>query len=365
MEGSGCGAAIFTGFSVVRMQRHTKQILIHVIGALGFLSLPIFLSPDFMEGRPFWNVPGFRREMLFYCLLLGFFYLHYYVLIPRFYFQKRWWPYILLLIGCFVVVAVLPFFLISDFPPHFQPHRGLPTGDVHIPRPRPRFFFVRAVAFFASTYLIMVFFSLHLRVRNRLKEVEQERIHAQLAYLKAQINPHFLFNTLNSIYAMAIEKSEATADAVVKLSGMMRFVLSDAHREYVPLEKEINYLSDYIDLQRSRLGDTVDLQFDVEGNPIGKKIAPLILIAFIENAFKHGLNPEEDAHIQIGLRMEETRLELTVKNRKVTRADAGLPESGVGMENACERLNLLYPGRHELKIQEDENKYSVWLRIIL
>jgi hypothetical protein len=349
------------------MHKDLRLIAIHLIGALGLLSLPIFLSPDFMEGRPFWNVPGFRREMLFFILLLGFFYLHYYVLIPRLYLQRRWWVYILILAGIFAVAAALPLLLVPDMHPHFQPPRGgnLPDPGHHHFHARPRFFIVRPLAFFASTYLILVFFSLHLRIRNRLKEVEQERVHAQLAYLKAQINPHFLFNTLNTIYAMAIEKSEATADAVVKLSGMMRFVLSDAHREYVPLEKELNYLSDYIDLQRSRLGDTVDLQFDISGNPMGKKIAPLILIAFIENAFKHGLNPEEDAHIQIGLEIGEAHLELTVINRKVTKADAGLSESGVGMENACQRLDLLYPGRHELKVQEDEHHYAVWLRIIL
>ncbi|HEX2900798.1 MAG TPA: histidine kinase, partial [Bacteroidia bacterium] len=263
------------------MHRNWKLILIHLVGALGFLAIPILISPDFFLGRAFWLSRGFRVEMAIYVLMLGFFYLHYYVLVPRLYYRKRWWQYILALAAVLVLTVALPLLLVGEFghptdhPRHFSPSvEGQPP---HLGPPM-RFFIARTMAVVTGLFLVVVFFSLLLRASRRLKEMEEEKMHAQLAYLKAQINPHFLFNTLNSIYAMAIEKSDATADAVVKLSGMMRFVITEGDRDHVPLEKELGYVRDYIDLQRLRLGDTATIDFEVKGQPANLQIAPLIII---------------------------------------------------------------------------------------
>ena len=129
-----------------------------------------------------------------------------------------------------------------------------------------------------------------LKINSRLKLAEKEKVNAELSYLKAQINPHFLFNTLNSIYSLAIEKSDYTATAVVKLSSMMRYVITDASHKFVPLEKEINYISNYIELQKLRIDSSIKLMYTVTGDISDKKIAPLVLISFIENAFKYGVN---------------------------------------------------------------------------
>lgn len=212
---------------------------------------------------------------------------------------------------------------------------------------------------FAATLLL----SLTIKINGRWRKTEKEKLNAELSYLKAQINPHFLFNTLNSIYSLSIIKSDKTSEAVVKLSGMMRYVLSEAHQERVPLDKEIMYITHYIELQQIRLGNTVQLEYTVQGDMIGKEIAPLILISFVENAFKHGVNAEENSAISIQLKAEVDHFYMEVKNNKVKSVISIEEESGLGIENTKNRLNLLYPNKHELNIQDDGKQFSVILKI--
>lgn len=207
----------------------------------------------------------------------------------------------------------------------------------------------------------MLIFSLLLRVREQLKQTEQAKANAELSYLKAQINPHFLFNTLNSIYSLAILKSEKTADAVVKLSDMMRYVLNDSNANFVLLEKEINYISSYIELQRMRLASNVQLSYLCEGNIHDKKIAPLVLIPLIENAFKHGVNSEENSNIEIRIHVSDTQLKMSVKNNCVTTNNNTLNKSGLGIENTTQRLKLLYPENYTLNISEIDKTFTVSL----
>lgn len=190
-----------------------------------------------------------------------------------------------------------------------------------------------------------------------------EKTNAELSYLKAQINPHFLFNTLNSIYSLAILKSDKTADAVVKLSDMMRYVLNDSNANFTDLEKELNYIANYIELQRMRLTSNVKLTYSCEGNVFDKKLAPLVLIPFIENAFKHGVNSEEDSVIDIKIKVSQTALNLNVRNKCVSSNNNTLNKSGLGIENTKQRLNLLYPENHSLEISEKDNYYTVNLTL--
>ncbi len=214
-------------------------------------------------------------------------------------------------------------------------------------------------------FLFVILFSLVINTRNQLRATEKEKLNAELSYLKAQINPHFLFNTLNSIYSLAIEKSDATPTAVVKLSGMMRYVLTESSAEFVSLEKEINYIRDFVDLQKIRLGETAEVQFDVSGEYLGNRIAPLILIAFIENAFKHGVNPEERSFITIQIKITNKILFLLVKNKKVNSISNSNLSNLVGLENTINRLNLIYPSKYKLKFNDLADEYSVELTIEL
>jgi sensor histidine kinase YesM len=214
-------------------------------------------------------------------------------------------------------------------------------------------------------FLAVFFFSLILKISYRWRQSEKEKLNAELSYLKAQINPHFLFNTLNSIYSLAIEKSDQTPTAIVKLSGMMRYVISDAGHHHVPLSREIEYIRNYIELQMIRFGNAVPLSFQVNGSAAREQIAPLILISFVENAFKHGVNAAEDSDIRITIDVTPHQLHFTAFNNKVTVQEMPEDKGGLGIENTKQRLQLLYPGRHTLEITDHKDYFSVSLLLKL
>jgi hypothetical protein len=348
------------------MKSRTGQILAHATGCIIFLTLPFLFSPD-NRFSDFWQNPFSIRETLRSLLLIGFFYLNYFVLVPRLFFTKRYWGYVVAILLCFFVIAWLPVIMVQQ-----QPVPPYPEGVMNKPpvspfRARHRFGFDAPPRFALDIrlnifpFFAVLFFSLMLRITGRWKQTEKEKLSTELSYLRAQVNPHFLFNTLNSIYALAVNKSDDTATAVVKLSGMMRYVLTDATNDFVSLEKEIGYISDFIELQKLRFGKNVPVHFSIHGETKGLRIAPLILIAFVENAFKYGVNAEEDMFINIEAEINEHTLHLKVLNHKVAQQHTMEDRNGVGIANTRNRLHLIYPSKHELIINETEKKFSVFL----
>jgi LytS/YehU family sensor histidine kinase len=245
-----------------------------------------------------------------------------------------------------------------------------PGGDMNMPappafgKPSDNFFFSR-INHNVFLFLAVAFFSLLLRIRNRWQQSEKEKLTAELSYLKAQINPHFLFNSLNSIYSLALQKADSAPEAVQKLSSMMRYVLTDANNDFVPLQKELDHIRYYIELQRLRFGKDLPLNCTITGDEKNKKIAPLILISFIENAFKYGINAEEDAEIKIEINVYEKSLGLFVSNNMVTVNVSEEEKSGIGLDNTKSRLGLVYPDAYELDIKETAKQYIVNLSIKL
>jgi hypothetical protein len=355
------------------MNGKNRNILLHTIGCLLILLFPVVFSPDFNYDLKFLHARPFQRDFLSFVLLILFFYLHYFSLLPRLYFRKKYVWYGLALLGCYLVVSTLPGLLLpwhgghGWFDGHSMRHYGPFPKDMpgmqHF-RPRNRLLFLLPGQHFVQ-FLIAIGVSLLLKLNNRWKASEKQRVDTELAYLKAQINPHFLFNTLNSIYALAIEKSDDTATAVVKLSGMMRYVISESAQEFVSLQKELAYIKDYIELQQLRLPQSAKLDLQIEGDTSGKKIAPLILIPFIENAFKYGVNPEVEATIHISLLIEKDELRLRVSNRKVRTNISEQDKSGIGLENTRNRLQFVYPGRHMLVITDAAEEFLVLLTIFI
>jgi hypothetical protein len=344
------------------MSRKSRQLLIHIIGSLLFLSLPVIFSPDVSEFFLMLQIPPFQRDFISFVLLLMFFYAHYYWLLPEFYFKKRYIWYGAGLILALVIITYLPHLLV---PHHFFRHPHGPEEFGEEPRHRRiEFLFAFREHFFQ--FLIVIVFSFFLKLNTRLKLAQKEKLDAELSYLKAQINPHFLFNTLNGIYSTAVSEGAAdTANAVVQLSGMMRYVTSEAERDYVSLDKEIEYISSYVELQRVRLGNTVKIDYSVKGINHGKKISPLILIPFVENAFKYGVNPEKPSHISIDIEIAGDVLILSVENNKVKKNLSEEERTGMGIENTMGRLEHLYPYKHEMKIDEDSEKFHLVLKIDL
>ena len=346
------------------MQQRTRQILIHALGSIGFLMLPILFSPDLISTVGFYRVPPFQKDFVSFVLLLLFFYLNYLVLLPRLFFKKKYFVFVMCIVISYLLISVLPNILINEEmgATHFKEHPLLTDAGFR-PRPYPHYFFIRQFSHHFFQFSLVFLFSLFVKTSLRLKYMEKEKLNAELSYLKAQINPHFLFNTLNSIYFLALSKSDDTATAVVKLSAMMRYVLSESDHHMVSLEKEINYLSNYIELQKLRLENTVEVTFTVTGETEKKQIAPLILIPFVENAFKHGVNPEENSNIAIHISIDPQGVHFKVKNNKVNNLQNHNVPSGLGIENARTRLQLLYPAKHFLLIDDNENYFSVELNI--
>ncbi|WP_343669762.1 histidine kinase [Chitinophaga sp.] len=341
-----------------------RQLLIHIAGCVTFLALPIVFSPDANNLYDLLRFPPAMKDFIVYVLLLLFFYFNFFWLIPTFYFRRKYVSFFALAIICFGLIVLLPNALIVGDNVFHRPPPGMPPPFRDHPEP-PKHSLLVDMGHEVFLFLAVFFFSLILKIRNRWKQAEQEKLNAELSYLKAQINPHFLFNILNSIYSLAVVKSDETPTAVIKLSGMMRYVLNDAGHHMVPLSREIDYIQDYIELQRIRFGSSLPLTFTVNGVPSGQLIAPLILISFVENAFKYGINASEDADIQVAISIEEQLLQFHVFNKKVTFNDIPAASSGLGIENTKKRLELLYSGRHTLEITDAADHFSVSLSLQL
>jgi len=196
--------------------------------------------------------------------------------------------------------------------------------------------------------------------------MEREKLRAELSALKQQINPHFLFNSLNSLYGMAFENDdEETAEGIAKLSTMMRYLLYETNAEEVSLKKEMDYLGNYIDLQKMRVSEEVDIQFKVQGNPSGHVIPPMLFQPFIENAFKYGISQLRPSQIKIDLIVEPNKLVFQTKNTKHPVIQSQNKHKGIGIKNVKKRLDLLLKSRHQLEVIDGDNFFSVVLEIAM
>jgi two-component system, LytTR family, sensor histidine kinase AlgZ len=288
-------------------------------------------------------------------------YVNYFVLLPRFLERKRWLPYIGEFIVPFAIVVALRViaqrFIIDDFSHH---ERYFYSSTFVIQ--------TAVITLFITIFISLLrFVSEWFELEAMKKEVLNEKLTAELSFLKAQINPHFLFNTLNNLYYLAYSKSDNTTEVISKLSQVMRYMIYDANHERVLLDKEIEYMQNYIGLERLRLNNQIPIDFDVRGNTAGVEIAPLILITFLENAFKHGVtNTNPKSWVRISLEIAQGVLKYSVENSKGTNAleDNG-GKSGIGLANVKRRLELMYPAKHSLKVDDREDRYYIELEIML
>jgi sensor histidine kinase YesM len=204
-------------------------------------------------------------------------------------------------------------------------------------------------------------------LQKELLEKEKQKTEVELKALKAQINPHFFFNTLNSIYSMALDKDERLPGTVLQLSELMRYFLYESKDNFVPLEKELAVAGNYIALQKIRSGEQLSVQINKDGEVGEQKIAPLLLITFLENAFKHGAKgSSENAFIRLDIKVEKNKLSFVVENNKGIIDEVNTGEyNGLGLENVKRQLELLYPGKHLLDIKDQPDRFSVALQLSL
>lgn len=201
---------------------------------------------------------------------------------------------------------------------------------------------------------------------RQTKDLERLNMETELKYLKSQINPHFLFNSLNSLYALTLTKSDEAPKLVLKLSDILRYVLYEGGARWVELDKEINYIQSYLDLEKLRNGDRLDIRFEVSGNTFGVKIAPMLFLTFIENSFKHGISQQTDGgYVNIELQAQPGDVKFSICNSKADEKEERLNgnQGGIGLENVRKRLKLLYPDRHKILITDKKDSYCVQVHL--
>ena len=303
------------------------------------------------------SIAPFIPVILLSLMLISLFYINYLILIPKLFHTKKYLFYAIALVSLIasaILFSRVVLYYINFGPDSLRLYNPILTKVVPIAR--------------LNAFLMLLFVlvgSILLSIHNRLKEIEQEKISAQLASLQSQINPHFLFNTLNNIYATAIDSSPQTAEMIGKLSQMMRYTMRETQKDLVSLLDEIDYVDCFIELQRLRLDSNVKLHFEHEGNFSDYQIAPMLLIPFVENAFKHGVNSEEHSHIHVEARMTSNQFVFKVQNNKVHKQLDINEHSGIGISNTKKRLELLYGNNQSLTINETEHDFKVELTIEL
>ena len=195
-------------------------------------------------------------------------------------------------------------------------------------------------------------------------QAQQEKITAELQLLKAQVHPHFLFNTLNNIYSFSLDRSPKTPELILKLSSLLSYMLYDCKAEEVRLEKEVEIMKDYIDLEKERYGNTIEISWTVEGDVRDVFISPLLMLPFLENAFKHGASEQiEKPWMGVDISVENNILKFKIANSKNEYISHS--NNGIGINNVKKRLGFLYPGKHELKINDEGDFFSVSLMVKL
>lgn len=222
---------------------------------------------------------------------------------------------------------------------------------------------------FSNTFIIgaALFVSMvenWLRAQKYQQAIERERLESELKMLKFQVNPHFLFNTLNNIHTLVYKKSERAPEAILKLSSLMRYMLYETDGNRVSLAKELEYLQNFVELQKLRLAGNQQVAFIVEGDPNGYEIAPLLLVSFIENAFKHGARASQDTLIEIVITIANGTLTFSCTNDFWDNSKSEV-NSGIGQANVKKRLELMYRGRYQLSVNTTNDKYSVNLTLSL
>lgn len=337
-----------------------NRILRHVVF---WIAIVVFLS------IPYCTKGGMCFQYSMETLLLVpawifFVYILIYLLIPKFLIKKKYFAFFILFILSTAVTMMM-----------WRMIQFYISQEIFYADSEERWEFWSFLYFFyglISVYVVAGIAATIKLVRQALKTnkqnqlLVQEKLEAELKLLKSQIHPHFLFNTLNNLYALALDNSEKSAEGILKLSGLLHYMLYDCNAPLVLLKKEIKLIEDYISLEKLRYSKRLKVQFDIVGTTDNKMIPPMIILPFVENAFKHGTSKHlQKARINITLNTENQKLILIVENSKssgISNDESGY-EEGIGLNNVSRRLELLYPGNHTLNIKDDDDKFTVYLEI--
>ena len=359
------------------MEKKTIRIILHIVAWLLLLGLPLSLSGKLRMGDGFF--------LIYYTLMVInglIFYTNYLFFVPKFFFRKKKYEYILS-----VLALMICFYLISDISgehisnlitegkkERFEILRNEGMRPRTLPSRLSRILTGESqVIGYLSSASFMIFLSLGIKVLERQSEIdkmqeemERAKLNAELAFLKNQISPHFLFNTLNNIYSLIDKSNEDSKNAVIKLSRLMRYVLNESRQDNRPLGDEIDFMNNYIDLMKLRIGTKTKLNVNFSAEYKNLMIPHMLFVSLIENAFKYGISVQKESFINISFECGEHNIIFKCENGMPDSNNGTVYESsGIGLENLKKRLSLLYPDRHELEINKTQSKFAVTLIILL
>jgi sensor histidine kinase YesM len=332
------------------------NVALHATFWILFFVVPYLLQPGFEGGGR--RGPAIQPSSLYFNLVkcifwMGVFYLNSSLLVPQLVYKRKYVAYGLALLASLLALSMLEYSYFSMF------------------RVRARFRLNSFLMFNIFPFLFIVAASTVYRMfldkakeQRTSKERESETLKSELSFLRSQISPHFMFNVINNIVALARKKSDLVEPSLIKLSSLMRYFIYESNEEKVSIHKEIEYLQSYIDLQQQRFGNSVAIKFTTQEIDANYEIEPMLLIPFVENAFKHGV--VADGIIEIELSAKSHVLHFKVVNN-YNEIDPGIKDetSGIGLANVKRRLNLLYKNNHSLLIDKKDGLFTVSLEIKL
>ena len=348
---------IFTSKNPKRYYRHivfwTIRLILQVLGTIIFFN------------GCFWECLLNETQSRFYSILLEipFTYLIVYYAIPKFYQRKKYFGFSILTVCLtitFYIISCFLFYKTKNF--YHEPINNQLVTLWHY----SMHFITEGAPIACILFLAIKMFKNHYQKLEEKQMLAKENKDAELQLLKAQVNPHFLFNTLNNIYSFTLNKSEQAGVLVKKLTSVFRYMTDDCDQAFVPLDKELKMLQDYIGLEKVRYGNRISIDIKISGDATGKMITPLLMIPLIENSFKHGTSQMlEKPWIILDIIINKKALTFSLKNSRPLQTNHSNGKNGLGLKNVKKRLELIYPHEHELNLESNGKVFSVQLEIPL
>ncbi|HEX6432289.1 MAG TPA: histidine kinase, partial [Niastella sp.] len=306
-----------------------------------------------VPGIILWDQEFFGLSATFYLLTtlyhIGLFYLNAFYLYPKLLNRKTWWLYIICLLAIIIISGMAKVFILQLDP------------DFQFTAVTKRLIFFPLVPFLFASIIYRLVYD-RIRFERMEKEARAQRLDAELKLLRSQVSPHFLFNMLTNMVSLARLQSNLLEPSLIRLSELLRYMLYESNEEKIAITNEIEHLENYVSLQQLRFGEDVKISLDIQNDYPEGMIEPMLLVPFIENAFKHGIGMVRDPFIQIALTVKEQLLTFTVVNNYNPANQSKDKHSGIGLSNVKNRLELLYADNYQLKIFNEDGIYSVHLK---
>lgn len=348
------------------------SVLVHILGWLMLCIVLLLLSPlSWRMGEVTLPVQFWWKQVFLVLLLISVFYTNASLIVPKVLLRSKNYLYLMIVIlGAVLFLGLLIYF--EQLSLYSEKMHFVFNPDKPYDPDRKRW--LLGDAFQILLYMVSIGLSTSLALVQKWqkdetlrRELDRQRINTELSYLKAQINPHFFFNTLNNIYALTNLDVKKAQEALLKLSRMMRYVLYENQKNETLLSKEVKFIEDYIELMKMRMTEKVKLKIEIENPKQDLVIAPMLLLPFLENCFKHGVSSQQESEIHIKLEVMGETLFFETRNHifPVNPDSPEAHENGIGLTNTQRRLSLIYPEKHRFKFGKDEGKEEYWVNLTI